>query len=115
MDIKECYKEMGGDYEDIFSRLKNISLITKIVKKFNDDQSIKELEEALDEKNVEKAFRAAHTLKGICLNLSFKQLTDDAVKITEILRAGSFEGTDELFQKIKEEYNKTVETIKHLD
>ncbi len=115
MDIKECYKEMGGDYEDIFSRLKNISLITKIVKKFNDDQSFNELEQALNEKNVENAFRAAHTLKGICLNLSFKQLTDDTVEITEILRAGSFEGTDELFKKIKEEYQKTVEAIKQLD
>lgn len=115
MDIKECYKEMGGDYEDIFSRLKNISLITKIVKKFNDDQSFNELEHALNEKNVENAFRAAHTLKGICLNLSFKQLTDDTVEITEILRAGSFEGTDELFKKIKEEYQKTVEAIKQLD
>ena len=115
MDIKECDKEMGGDYEDIFSRLKNISLITKIVKKFNDDQSFNELEQALNEKNVENAFRAAHTLKGICLNLSFKQLTDDTVEITEILRAGSFEGTDELFKKIKEEYQKTVEAIKQLD
>ena len=115
MDIKECYKEMGGDYEDIFFRLKNISLITKIVKKFNDDQSFNELEKALNEKNVEEAFRAAHTLKGICLNLSFKQLKDDTVEITEILRAGSFEGTDELFKKIKEEYKKTVETIKQLD
>lgn len=115
MDIKECYKEMGGDYEDIFSRLKNISLITKIVKKFNDDQSFNELEQALNEKNVENAFRAAHTLKGICLNLSFKQLTDDTVEITEILRAGSFEGTDELFKKVKEEYQKTVEAIKQLD
>ncbi len=115
MDIKECYEEMGGDYDDIFSRLKNVSLITKIVKKFNDDQSFQDLEQALKEKDVEKAFRAAHTLKGICLNLSFKQLTEDTVNITEILRAGSFEGTDKLFKKIQKEYNKTVETIKQLD
>ncbi len=115
MDIKEVYEEMGGDYDDIFSRLKNVSLITKIVKKFNDDTSLKDLEDGLKEKNVDKAFRAAHTLKGICLNLSFKQMTDDAIAITEILRKGSFEGTEELLEKIKDEYNKTVSSIQKLD
>ncbi len=115
MDIKECYQEMGGDFDDILGRLRNVSLIEKLVKKFKDDESIKELEEGLKEKDVEKAFRAAHTLKGICLNLSFKQLTEDAVNLTEVLRAKSFEGTEELFEKVKKEYEDTINAINKLD
>jgi histidine phosphotransfer protein HptB len=114
MDIKQCYDEMGGDYADILARLRNVSLIEKLIKKFEADTSMKDLEEGLKEKDVEKSFRAAHTLKGICLNLSLKQLVDDAVNITEILRAGSLEGTEELFNKLKKEYDETIDTIHKL-
>ena len=102
MDIKE-------------SRLRNNALIIKLVKKFESDQSYAELKQGLADKDVEKAFRAAHTLKGICLNLGFSQLTEDVVNITEILRAGKLEGTDELFSKIQTTYENTVSEIKKLD
>ena len=115
MDIKQCYQEMGGDYDDILNRLRNLTLIEKLVKKFETDTSFKELEEGLKEKDIEKAFRAAHTLKGVCLNLGFKQLTTDSINITEILRAGSFDNTEKLFVKLKQEYNHTIEVIKKLD
>ena len=115
MDIKECYEAMHGDNEDIFSRLRNNALIIKLVKKFESDQSYAELKQGLADKDVEKAFRAAHTLKGICLNLGFAQLTEDVVNITEILRSGKLEGTDELFSKIQTTYENTVATIKKMD
>ena len=115
MDIKECYEAMHGDYEDVFSRLRNNALIIKLVKKFESDQSYSELKQGLADKDAEKAFRAAHTLKGICLNLGFSQLIEDVVNITEILRAGKLEGTDELFSKIQTTYENTVAEIKKLD
>ena len=73
------------------------------------------LKQGLADKDAEKAFRAAHTLKGICLNLGFSQLIEDVVNITEILRAGKLEGTDELFSKIQTTYENTVAEIKKLD
>ena len=106
---------MHGDYEDIFSRLRNNALIIKLVKKFESDQSYAGLKQGLADKDVEKAFRAAHTLKGICLNLGFAQLTEDVVNITEILRSGKLEGTDELFSKIQTTYENTVAIIKKMD
>ncbi len=115
MNIQECYETMGANYDDILSRLRNPSLITKLVKKFEADENYKVLETSLQEKNVDAAFRAAHTLKGVCLNLGFTQLTKDTVAITEILRSGSLEGTQELFEKIKPIYEKTVKTIRELD
>lgn len=115
MNIKEFYEIVGGNYNDVLSRLNNEMLILRIVKKFGEDPSFKQLEEALKEKNVDLAFRAAHTLKGICLNLGFDQLSKDAVDITEILRAGTLDGTAELFDSIKTNYDNTIDLLKELD
>ena len=115
MSIKEFYEIVGGNYNDVLSRLNNEMLITRIVKKFADDPSFNQLEEALNAKNVDLAFRAAHTLKGICLNLGFDQLSKDTVDITEILRGGTMDGTSELFDSIKASYNHTIDLLKELD
>ncbi len=37
--------------------------------------------------DTETAFRAAHTLKGICMNLGFDRLYEASYDITEVLRA----------------------------
>mgnify|MGYP000290853416 FL=1 len=50
-----------------------------------------QLTQAMDAGDVETAFRAAHTLKGICANLGFKSLFEVSYEITEALRAGDME------------------------
>ena len=115
MDIKECYTLIGGDYEDVLGRLNSEKLITKIVKKYLDDTSFNDLKEGMETKNIELAFRGAHTLKGVRLNLGFKQMTHEAIELTEILRSGTFTGTEELFEKLTEAHIRTIEGIKKLD
>ena len=114
MDIKECYEAMHGDYEDIFSRLRNNALIIKLVKKFESDQSYAELKQSLADKDAEKAFRAAHTLKGVCVNLGFDKLFSVSSALTEKLRAKELDGTDEMFEKVKEQYEITIGAIQKL-
>ena len=115
MDIKECYEAMHGDYEDIFSRLRNNALIIKLVKKFESDQSYAELKQGLADKDAEKAFRAAHTLKGVCLNLGFDELFEVSAELTEKLRERKTAGSEELFQKVSQKYQKTVTAIQGLE
>ena len=74
MTIQECYKAIGGNYEDVLRRLHNEALIQKFTLKFLEDQSYPQLKQALNDKNYEDAFRSAHTLKGVCQNLSFDRL-----------------------------------------
>lgn len=74
MNINECYQAMGADYEEVFGRLRSERLITKFVLKFPGDPSFSQLQSTLEEKNVEEAFRAAHTLKGVAQNLGFTPL-----------------------------------------
>ena len=115
MTVKECYEKAGSDYDGVLNRLGSEALIKRFAIKFLNDPSFQDLTDGLAEKDGEKAFRAAHTLKGICLNLGFAQLTEDVVNITEILRSGKLEGTDELFSKIQTTYENTVATIKKMD
>ena len=115
MTLEECYNKMGANYLDTMKRIDNEKLITMIVKSFPQDNSYQILKDGLANKDIEVAFRGAHTLKGICLNLGFDQLSTNVCSITEILRAKSFDGTDELFSKITDTYNNTCNIIKELD
>ena len=74
MTLQECYAAMGGNYEEVLGRLRSDRLIQKFVLKFLDDGSYDLLCRSLEEKNYEEAFRAAHTIKGVCQNLSITKL-----------------------------------------
>ena len=74
MTMQECYKAIGGNYEAVLGRLHNEALIPRFTLKFLEDQSYLQLKQALENKNYEDAFRSAHTLKGVCQNLSFDRL-----------------------------------------
>lgn len=111
MTIRECYEQMGANFDDVLSRLGSEAIIERFALKFLDDTSFQSLEETLAKKDVKEAFRAAHTLKGVCLNLGFDNLFTVSSELTEVLRAETLEGTDELFEKVKEQYEKTIQAL----
>ena len=86
MELKEFYQAIGSDFDEIFKRFGNEQLILKFVKSFEKDKSFSELCEGFEEKDIEKAFRAAHTLKGVAQNLDFGDLGRSAAALTEALR-----------------------------
>ena len=112
MTIKEFYDAMGADYQNTLNRFPNEAFIKKFVLKFLDDNSYANLKEAIAAGNVEEAFRAAHTLKGVCLNLGFDNLYKASLAITEIFRAGELAGAKEAFEEVEKQYNITVNAIK---
>lgn len=95
MTIQECYKKMGADYQEVLGRLHNEAMICKFVRMFLQDDSFHILEDGLRRGDVKEAFRGAHTLKGVCQNLGFSNLYAPAYTLTETLRAGQLEGTQE--------------------
>ena len=78
MNLQECYEALGGDFEDVLSRLRSEKLVQKFVLKFLNDKSFDLLCSSLEEENYEEAFRASHTIKGVCQNLSFTRLYPNA-------------------------------------
>ena len=112
MTVKECYEQMGADYEGVLGRLRSEGLIKKFAKKFLDDGSFQSLKDNLAQGNGEEAFRAAHTLKGVCQNLGFDNLYPSSKDLTELLRAGSMDGYEDLFAEVEKEYNRTCEALR---
>ena len=115
MTIQECYQQLGGDLAAVKTRLPSDSLITKFITKFLDDSSFSELCQALQNGQREEAFRAAHTLKGVCANLGFDRLGASASKMTELLRpegSGVPEEAVLILGEVSYEYRVTVSAIR---
>ena len=111
MTLKECYTALGGGYEDVIGRLRSERIVQKFVLKFLDDSSFENLRKALEEGVQEEAFRAAHTIKGMCLNLSFTKLGASSSEITELLRGGDMVGAQKMFGSVENDYILTVAAI----
>jgi HPt (histidine-containing phosphotransfer) domain-containing protein len=111
MNLKECYTSFGGDYEDVTKRLMTEKLVSKFLIRFLDDESYHSLLNALEADDQELAFRSAHTLKGICQNLSLTKLGESSSELTEFLRGGSQGDCTELVECVKADYEQTVAAI----
>lgn len=117
MTLKECYSKMGGDYEAVLGRLRSEDRVRRFALKFLDDSSFTTLERSMQEQDYMEAFRAAHTIKGICQNLSFTRLGDSSHELTEALRDGVVHpgyDVDALCGRVREDYQLTSGALMEL-
>lgn len=112
MTLQECYAAMGGNYEDVIGRLRSERLVQKFILKFLTDGSYDLLCRSLAEKNYPEAFRAAHTIKGVCQNLSITKLQDSSSRLCEALRNGYTPEADALAVETEADYRQTVDAIR---
>ena len=112
MTLQECYAAMGGNYESAVGRLRSERLVQKFILKFLDDGSYDLLCKSLEEKNYEEAFRAAHTIKGVCQNLSIDKLQDSSSRLCEALRNGYTPEAGALAEEVRADYSQTVDAIR---
>ena len=56
MTIKECYEQMGADYEGLLSRLGSEALIKKFAVKFLADGSFQDLKTSLEAEKPSRLF-----------------------------------------------------------
>lgn len=87
MTAKEFYLGIGGNYDDAVALLHERGL-EKILRMLAADENFNVLCNSYGNGDYEKAFIAAHTLKGIFLNLHFDELSEYASRLTEALRNG---------------------------
>lgn len=115
MNVKKCYEIMNGDYEDVKSRFLTDARIRRFALLFLRDGSMEDLRAAMLEKNCEKGFQAAHTLKGVCLNLGFTGLYAPVMRITEMLREGDFDSAAAEMPGVETAYESTVSGLRELE
>lgn len=115
MNVHDFYLKIGGNFDDIMTRIPLENLIVKYLLKFLEDDNFNLLQEALEREDLESAFRASHTLKGICDNLGLTTLQEKFDELTECLRKYyDQEKVQKLFQDVKEEYYRVIELLKLL-
>ncbi len=112
MSLKDCYNALEGDFDEVLGRLRSERMIQKFVLKFLDDASFENLCTALKDGNGDEAFRAAHTIKGVCQNLSFTKLGKSSSELTEALRGGFNPHAESLAEQVKNDYQQTVAAIR---
>lgn len=112
MTLQECYSALGGDYDEAAGRLRSDRLIQKILLKFPADPSYDLLVRSMESQEYGEAFRAAHTIKGVCQNLSFTSLYEVSNRLNEALRNGPTPEAPGLVEEVKAEYDKTVSAIR---
>ena len=115
MDLRTCYEQLSGSYNDVLSRIPSERLVDKFLRKFLADESFTGLCTAMAAGNRSEAFLMAHTLKGVCANLGFSRLFRSAAALTELLRPE----TDtipadaiEALEPVREDYALTVGVIR---
>lgn len=112
--IREAYEKMGGNFEETVARLTSEAFVQRFAGKFLDDPSFNDIKQALTAEDAELAFRAAHTLKGVCQNLGFANLYQPASDLTEVLRGGSMEGFEEPWGRVQQQYEITIAALKEV-
>lgn len=115
MTLKEFYEGIDSDYKNVIERLCNEEMIKKFVFKFPEDKSFNDLKDGLKENDSEKAFRAVHTLKGVCSNLGFDKLYEISNELTEKLRGGVSDNCDELYNEVERLYTDLIAKIEEIE
>lgn len=112
MTLKECYEAMGASYDEVMSRLRSERMVQKFVLKFLDDGSYKLLIDSMAAEDYAEAFRAAHSIKGVCQNLAFLKLSQSSSALTEALRSGLSPEAPALLERVKADYEGTISAIR---
>ena len=83
----EKLKAFGANTDEGLGRcMGNEALYLRLVATIPTEKNFDRLKSSIESNNLDKAFEAAHALKGVLGNLALTAMFDMAVKITEPLR-----------------------------
>ena len=86
----EKLRAWGADVDEAMARcLNNEAFYLRLVDKGLQDPNFDRLKEAIAAGDLDRAFEAAHALKGVLANLALTPVLDPVREITELLRAGT--------------------------
>lgn len=115
MTLQELYTAIDVDYDMVISRLRKEERILKYLRQAMTDPAFTQLTQAMQAQDYEELFRAAHTIKGMCLNLDMKPLADAAILLVEQLRQGKTENAQQLYQTLMQQYDRMQQLIAQLE
>lgn len=113
--VKAELEAAGVNVDETLRRfMNNEALMIKFLKKFVDDENMKQLRTLIADKKYQEVLPVAHTLKGVCGNLGFVKLYDLFSRMCQDCRSEQYENLDDMFAQTEEDYAKVVEAIKKI-
>ena len=114
MDYKEFYNSIGVNYEVPLRRFGGERLLLKYLNRMPTDPTFGKLRDCMKRKDAEGAFRAAHTLKGVALNLELTPLAIPSSELAEMLRDKRTISAEaiKIYRQIESVYNSILEKLK---
>ena len=114
MTLEEFYCIAGGSAAETAPRLGGADATRRFLRLFPLDDSFPMLAAALERGDVQTAFRAAHTLKGVAANLGLERLRAAASDMTECLRRGELSGAQARFPETETAYRRVLAALEEL-
>ena len=114
MTVQEFYEIAGGGLEEMLATFGSADVVKTFLKIFKRDTNFEKLKNALESGNIEEAFVAVHTLKGVVLNLNLKGLKPFVIDITEALRAKDLAAAMALFPEMESTYTRVSAALDEL-
>lgn len=103
----EKMKEIGANTDEGMNRcMNNEAFYLRMVKLAVSDNSFEQLKEAIENKDLDKAFDRAHAMKGVLGNVSLTNVFEPVSQMTELLRSRTDTDYTELLDKVFAELDK---------
>lgn len=107
--VRRKLEEAGVDVKTVLERfLGNEKLLLPFLEKFSKDPNYNRLILAMEKKDYEEAFNAAHTIKGICGNLSIDGLYEIMSREVEFLRNKKYSEAEAMLPELMKEYERII-------
>lgn len=114
--VRENLISCQVDVDTVLQRfMGNEKMVIKFLIKFLSDTNFKGIGEYLEKGDADEAFKCAHTLKGVCANLGLNGMLETLSPMVEKLRSGVTDGVPELYERMKENYEKVTAVIHQLE
>ena len=102
----------GIDYVDAMDRMDNSEDLYKtLALKYLDNDNYAELIAAMDVGNYDDAYKAAHSLKGVSGNLSFKKIFDVSAAVSTALFQGEYQAAAEMLPDLKAAHDQVIDGL----
>lgn len=115
MTVKEYYELIDGDYNEVISHLDDEERVKRILLKLPKDNTFNKLCNALLNGDAEKVISEAHSLRNISVNLGLTHIKIASDSLITAMSGGELKKEIILiFSSLKNNYKKTIDTIKEL-
>jgi len=107
MTIEEFYNNIGEDYYYMENVHKHEKIILRYLELFYNDDTLYSLRYFLNNQNFKDAYRMAHALRGMSLNIGFFKFCSLSQELTDILKPQIYDDRIKgLLGAIEDEYYK---------